>query len=177
MKHIVLSNNWHYKNHTTRAYCCAPNGTIGALEVPVIGLKPAPTLPDGDFRVMAREDGELAIVAGKDETSRCLLFVGASDYDFFLRDARRVTIFHPATNGHILASASYQSKNERSVELAAILGVDESVAFRKHGAVPALDEIEILTWTHWGLKVEKISFKEWSADVDYQAWISNFQQL
>lgn len=177
MKHIVLSNKWSYGNRAVPAYRCAPNGTIGALEVPVVGLKPDPNLPDDAFRVMGRDDGELAIVPGRDETSRCLIFAGASDFGFFLRGARRVTIFHPATNGRILASASYQSKDERSVELAAILGPDESVAFRKHGAVPALDEIEILTWTHSGLKVETTNFKEWSADVDYQAWISNFQPI
>ena len=177
MKHIALSNRWIYRKTPFPAYRCAPNGKIGAIEIPIFCLKPAPTLPDGCFRVMGRDDGKLAVIAGEDETSRCLIFVGASDYGFFLKDARRVTIFHPATNGRILASASYQSKDERSVELAAILRPYESVAFRKHGAVAAFDEIEILTWTHSGLKVEAINFKEWSADAGYRAWISNFHPL
>jgi hypothetical protein len=116
-----------------------------------------PTLPANKFKVIKTKDkGTILLVPGKDNSDRCLLFVGCSGG---FRGG--VSVLEEGTTGNLIKQCSAGNACESSTEVIVLLEVDESIAFHSYGR--RSNEIYLHTWN--GEQVEKKHFSksEWDS--------------
>lgn len=124
-------------------------------------------LPKGKFRVIkTREKGTILVVPGRDDTNRCLLFVGCAGG---FRGG--VSLVAEGTTGEVLKKCSAGNNCESSLEVIALLEEGQSVAFHTTGR--RTNEVLLYTWNGQEVERKHFSKPEWDArtvseDEDYE---------
>lgn len=112
-------------------------------------------LPEGKFRVIkTKAKGTILIVPGKDDTSRCLLFIGCAGG---FRGG--VGVVYEATTGKILKECSAGNACESSVEVIVLLDVGQSICFHSTGR--GVNSFQLHTWNGSKIKTSRYSKEEW----------------
>ncbi len=167
MEHINLSFAWKFNENPFPAYRCNLNygdrWNQRAFEfLSVNGVTPLrqgievsseQTLPKGEFRLTRTRKGTILVVGGRDDTKRCLLFVGCSG-----GDCGGVQVLQSGTTGAILKSCAVGNATDSEIQVIAHLNIGESVAFFSYGK--QTHEVYQYVWDG-GLKVKHLSKNEW----------------
>ena len=112
-------------------------------------------LPEGEFQLIkTKEKGTILVVPGKDNTNRCLLFVGCGGG---FRGS--VDVIEDATTGSILKKCSAGNNCESSVEVVVLLEVGQSIVFHSTGR--HTDEVYTHTWNGLCVVSKHYSNEEW----------------
>jgi hypothetical protein len=116
-----------------------------------------PILPENEFRVIkTREKGTILVVSGKDDTNRCLLFVGCAGG---FRGG--VSLVPEDTTGTILKECSAGNNCESSITVIALLEAGQTVAFHTSGR--RTNEVYTHTWTGKEVEAKHFTAEEWKA--------------
>lgn len=118
-------------------------------------------LPNGSFRIVRTKSGLIKIVAGKDETDRCLLFIGRKDSELLPDGTTGTVIARTVVDAEphpILRSGHFSS------EVVALLEPGQSVAFVGSG-IPSHPGLVFAVFAWDGKEIEEKLYTEaeWNA--------------
>lgn len=127
MEHIVKSRGWKFEdNHTKRGFSFNLDGEYGSdkrdrIFLPVKDIVPVSlVLPRGQFGVVLKGDGSSIVIPMKDDTPRCLLFVG-------IQGQARQGVNYRNTTGNVLYAVSAGSNVDLFTQAVVLLETDQSI--------------------------------------------------
>jgi hypothetical protein len=112
------------------------------------------TLPQDAFHIVKTKEGTIVLTAGKDTTSRCLLFVGCGGG---FRGG--VEILDEATTGRVLMVCSASNACQDEMQIAALLDVGQSVGFYSHGR--RTNDVIVHTWDGSQVQTKCWTRRQW----------------
>jgi hypothetical protein len=115
------------------------------------------TLPENQFRVIkTAEKGTILVVPGRDDSNKCLLFVGIAGG---FRGACGVK--EEGTTGQILKTCAASAACESGTEVIALLDVGQTVALWSTGR--RNNDVELYTWDGTQVSHKSFTGDEWKA--------------
>lgn len=159
MKHVMLSRGWSFGTNPFPAFRSEMSYGRNQNDREFIGINGVTPnaegiLPDNAFKVIKTKEGAILIVAGEDNSPRCLLFAGSAGG---FRGG--VSIFQEATTGKVLKECSAGNACDSGIEVAVILDVNQSVGFYSTGR--RTDEVIVHTWNGSVIETKTWEKQDW----------------
>lgn len=112
-------------------------------------------LPENNFRVIkTRKNRNFLIIPGKDNSNKCLLFVGCDGGSY-----GEVGLFHDLTTGKILKVCQASNSRTSRIEIIILLEAGQTIAFHSDGV--NTNEVTHYYWSGQEIEKRLFQYKEW----------------